>query len=211
MGDINYDHVEGYLKSLTPARDGFLTKLEDYAERHGVPIVGPEVGTLLHILAASIGAKRVLELGTAIGYSTTWLARAVAPHGGEVVTVEASDETADLAEANLREAGLEDRVRVVRGRAEEVILTLDGPFDMIFNDVDKLQYPIMLPRLVELLRVGGLLVVDNVLWGGRVTTHGGDATAEAVREHNKMLMADRRLATVIVPLRDGVAVGRKSE
>jgi predicted O-methyltransferase YrrM len=206
MGNINYDHVEAYLKGLTPARDALLTRLEAYAERHGVPIVGPEVGRLLHILAGSIGAKRVLELGTAIGYSTIWLARAVAENGGTVVTVEGRDEMADRAEANLREAGLADRVEIVRGMAEDVVPEMEGPFDLIFNDVDKVLYPVLLPMLVELLRVGGLLVTDNVLWGGRVASPTRDPTTLAVMECNERLHTDPRLVTVIAPMRDGAAI-----
>ncbi len=209
MGNINYDHIEAYLGTLTQPRDDFLKRLEAYAEQHGVPIVGPDVGRLLQILAGSLRAERVLELGTAIGYSATWIARGVEANGGTVTTIEWWDEMADLAQVNLKEAGLADRVTILRGLAEEIVPTLEGPFDFIFNDVDKVQYPVLLPHLVELLPAGGLLVTDNVLWKGRVATDDPVPQAAAIREYNAKLHGDPRLETVILPLRDGVSVSRR--
>ena len=141
--------------------------MEAQGRKEGWPIVGPAEGSLLHILAKSIRAKKILELGTAIGYSGTWLARAL-PADGELVTVEWSPDTAAIARRNLERTGVAKRVRIEVGSAIEVVPRLDGPFDLVFNDIDKAHYLDVLPHCISKLRVGGLLVTDNVLWSGRV-------------------------------------------
>jgi predicted O-methyltransferase YrrM len=188
-------------------RDPFLDRLEREAEREGIPIVGPEEGTLLGILAGVSGAREILELGTAIGYSATWLARG-SPLA-RVTSVEHEPSMARRAEGNIREAGLAGRVQVVVGEALEVSKGLAGPYDMIFNDIDKEDYPLILPRLKALLAPGGLLVTDNVLWGGRVAGRVKDAATQAIRVYNRALVGDGDMMTVILPLRDGVSLSLK--
>lgn len=208
---IEGEAIEAYLDGLMPPRDQVLQSMEAFAEEWDVPIVGPRVGTLLMILAAQTHASRILELGTAIGYSAIWLARGMAA-GGRVVTIEAREEMAQRARENLRRAGLLDVVDVRVGMAVDVLLDLKGSYDVIFNDIDKEGYPQVLPRLKAILRPGGLLITDNVLWSGRVADPGdSSASTVAIREYNKLLARDEDMETVIVPLRDGVSISRKKE
>jgi predicted O-methyltransferase YrrM len=209
MADITPDAIEAYVDTDVAARDAPLAAVEAQGAREKWPIVGAAVGTLLHILAQLVNAKRALELGTAIGYSATWIARGLAA-GGELITVEHNPDTAKIAAENLKKTGVADRVRILVGDAREVVKDLEGPFDFVFNDIDKEGYPVVLPHLIALLRVGGLLVTDNVLWSGSVADRRSrDASTAAIRTYNDRLAADPRFRSVIVPLRDGVSIARK--
>ena len=153
--------LEKYFRQFLPPRDELLQRLEGQAQEESIPIVGPLVGELLFILATVMQAGRILELGTAIGYSTIHLARGLAP-GGRVVTLEQDPVMADRARENLEQAGLSERVRIMEGPALELLGNLDGPFDLAFLDIDKSGYAPALTHLGGLLRPGGLLVTDNV-------------------------------------------------
>lgn len=202
------DDIEAYVVAHVAARDDALAAVEAQGRRERWPIVGPSEGTLLHLLARMVRAKRALELGTAIGYSGTWIARGLEP-GGELMTVEANPETAKVAAENLKRTGVADRVRILVGDAREVVEDLEGPFDLVFVDIDKEGYPVVLPKCVKLLRVGGVLVTDNVLWSGEVARKARDAATKAIRAYNDALAADRRFVSVILPMRDGVSVALK--
>lgn len=208
MGDIVPDDIEAYVVAHVAARDDALAAVEAQGQRERWPIVGPAEGALLHLLARMVGARRALELGTAIGYSGTWIARGLEP-GGELVTVEADPDTARIAAENLGRTGVADRVRILVGDARDVLQDLEGPFDLVFVDIDKEGYPVVLPRCADLLRVGGVLVADNVLWSGEVARGGRDAATEAIRAYNDALAADPRFVSVILPMRDGVSVALK--
>lgn len=210
MGDITPDAIEAYVDAHVAKRDAALAAVEAQGARESWPIVGAAEGTLLHLLARLVNAKRALELGTAIGYSTTWIARGLAV-GGELLTVELNPDTAKTAAENLKKTGVADSVRILVGDAREILRDLDGPFDLIFNDIDKAAYPAVLPRCEELLRVGGLLVTDNVLWSGAVADRRArDAATVAIRTYNDRLAADPRFRSVIVPLRDGISIALKA-
>lgn len=209
MGDITPDAIESYVDAHLSPLDPALAAVEAQGMREGWPIVGPAEGTLLHLLTKLVRARRALELGTAIGYSTTWIARGLEPDG-ELVTVEWNPDTAKLAADNLRRTGVADRVRILVGDARAVLKDLDGTFDLIFNDIDKEGYPAVLPRCAELLREGGVLVTDNVLWSGSVANRRArDAATNAIRLYNDRLAADPRFRSLIVPLRDGVSIAMK--
>ena len=209
MGDITPDAIETYVNAHLAVRDAALATVEAQGTRENWPIVGPAEGTLLHILVRLVNARRALELGTAIGYSTTWIARGLAA-GGELLTVEHNPDTAKMASENLRTTGVADRVRILVGDAREILKDLEGPFDLIFNDIDKEAYPVVFSRCAELLRVGGVLVTDNVLWSGSVADRRArDASTAAIRTYNDRLAADPRFLSLIVPLRDGVSVALK--
>ena len=198
-----------YIDALANRGDDVLAKVEDEGLADGWPIVGAAEGSFLHILAKAIGAKRILELGSAIGYSGTWWARALPP-GGELVTVEADPETAKIAEANLARTGVADRVRILVGPAQEVLEDLEGPFDLIFVDINKDGYPEVLEPCIRRLRVGGLLVTDNVLWRGDVANpRVRSKETLAIRTYNERLSKDPRMLASILPLRDGVSVALK--
>jgi predicted O-methyltransferase YrrM len=156
---------ENYFRGFIPPRDALLVELEEEAAREALPIVGPLVGELLYILARISGAKNILELGTASGYSAIYLARALAP-GGKVITLELSEDMALRAAANFTRAGLADRVEVRRGQALDVMADMTETFDMIFMDIDKESYLPALAHCRRLLKVGGLLIADNVAFAG---------------------------------------------
>ncbi len=202
--------LDDYLLSILPPRDAVLARMEKDAARRGIPIVGPAVGRLLAQYARLIGARRAFELGSAIGYSTIWLARAVGSEG-HVFYTDASEENAAEAARNLAEAGVADRVTVLVGDALTRLGETEGEFDLVFNDVDKEGYPDVLLSAFPRLRVGGLLVTDNVLWSGRLRLPPceDDAETAAIREFNQLCYEHPDLETTIVPLRDGVSVARR--
>jgi len=214
MGRIVPDLVEQYLSHLNHQSDAVLQQVARAgAERH-LPLVDAEVGALLRVIATSIGATRVLEIGTAIGYSSIWLAGAL-PADGTLMTMELDPDRAREARENIACAGLGDRVVVMIGDARSLIAKVAGPFDLIFQDGDKQLYGPMLDRLVDLLRPRGLLITDNVLWDGEVVpgfVASPTRTVEdtrAIAEYNERLNAHPRLRTATVPLRDGVAIAVK--
>ncbi len=138
---ITYDYIDDYLYRIAAPRDRLLEKMEEYADSHAVPIIGPLVGRLLYNLAKTSQSRKILEIGTAIGYSGIWLARAVAPLKGNVTTIDMDPERVKIAKKNISEAGLERVVKVIEGNALKVLPTLKEEFDMIFLDSDKDVYP----------------------------------------------------------------------
>jgi len=214
MGQIVPDAIERYLSSLNRAGDPVLDDIAQGNVSRGLPLVDAEVGAFLQVLATSIGASRVLEIGTAIGYSGIWLARALPPDG-MLLTMEMSEERAREARGNFVRAGVAERVSVIVGDAQLKIAKVSGPFDLIFQDGDKKLYEPLLDRLVALLRPGGLLVTDNVLWDGEVVPgfvakprqHPDDT--RAIVAYNERVASHPQLLTAIVPLRDGVSVSVK--
>lgn len=198
-----------YIDALAERGGDALRAVEDAGLRDGWPIVGAAEGSFLHILARAIGARRILELGTAIGYSGTWFARAL-PAEGQLITVEADPETAKTAEANLAATGSKDRVTVLVGPAQEILPDIEGPFDLVFVDIHKEGYPEVLDPCIRKLRVGGLLVTDNVLWSGKVADpKDRSKDTAAIRTYNERLAKDPRMLAAILPLRDGVSVAIK--
>jgi caffeoyl-CoA O-methyltransferase len=204
--------VEGYINALLPSRDPVLREMERYAAKHDVPIVGPACARVLFQLACSIKAKKVFEMGSAIGYSTLWLARAVGPDG-TVFYTDSDPENARRAQGYLGRAGMRERVRFLVGDALKMLDSTEGQFDIVFNDVNKIQYPKVLRMATPRVRPGGLFITDNVLWSGRVAAPlaKDDASTRAVRTFNSRLYRSKEFFTVIIPLRDGLAVSRKNE
>ena len=158
--------LEGYFRSFVPARDQLLLKLEEEAQREGIPIVGPVVGELLFILVRAAGVADILELGTATGYSTIYLGRACDPQRGRIITLEQDAAMAARARVNFTLAGLDKRLEVRVGSALDLMAQMSEPFDFIFMDIDKESYLPALPQCHRLLKVGGLLVTDNVGFSG---------------------------------------------
>lgn len=207
MPGIFEPQAETYINSLLPARDAVLRKMEGYAAKHKVPIVGPACARVLHQLALLVRARRVFEMGSAIGYSTLWLARAVGPRG-KVFYTDGDPANAERARAYLREAGMLGRVKIIVGDALESLKATPGQFDVVFNDVSKTQYPEVFKLAVPRVRTGGLFITDNVLWYGRVArpAAAGDAETRAIQRFNRLVYKSPHLLTTIVPLRDGLAV-----
>lgn len=205
---IVYGEIDEYIDHLAARGDEALRAVERQGYEGGWPIVGAAEGSLLHILARGIGARRILELGTAIGYSGTWLARAL-PKDGELITVEGDPETAEMARDIFEKTGVAPRVTVLVGMAQDVLADLEGPFDFIFNDIDKEGYPQVLDPCIERLRTGGLLVTDNVLRRGDVARADRSKETQAIRTYNERLAKDSRMIAAIVPLRDGISLALK--
>jgi caffeoyl-CoA O-methyltransferase len=201
--------VERYVLDLVPERGGVLAEMEAYAAENDVPIVGPAVGTLLEILARSIGAARVFELGSAIGYSTAFFARAVG-RDGQVFYTDGSAANAERASGYLSRMDLADRVTLKVGDAVASLEATTGYFDVIFLDIDKQGYPQALQAAAPRIRRGGYLIADNVLWSGKVVDPSvRDAATEGIRQFNRRLFSLQEFRSVIVPLRDGVAIARR--
>ena len=213
MGQIVPDLIERYLSGLNRAADEVLAEIARDGEEQDLPLVDAEVGALLRVLATAIGATRILEVGTCIGYSGIWLAGAL-PKDGMLFTLEMNEERANIAKANFAKAGLSDRVSVMVGDAQLKIVKLAGPFDLIFQDGAKSLYNTLLDPLVARLRTGGLLVTDNVLWDGKVVpgylpTAATDEDTRAIAAYNERINTHPQLLTATVPLRDGVSISVK--
>jgi predicted O-methyltransferase YrrM len=204
------EDVEEYLYGLLPERDAVLKEMEAYAEQHNVPIIGPGVARLMTLLVQVSGATRIFEMGSAIGYSTVWLARAAGPKG-EVFYTDGNPENARRAQEYFKRAGVAKRVRVQVGDALELVEKTPGKFDFIFNDVDKHQYPAAMRAALPKLRRGGLFVTDNTLWNGRAARPAAsdDKNTRGVQEFNRLVYASKELFPVLIPLRDGVTVCHK--
>jgi caffeoyl-CoA O-methyltransferase len=204
------DDVEEYLYKLLPARDAVIKEIEDYAEKNRVPIIGPAVARLLTLLVEVSGAKRIFEMGSAIGYSTIWLARAAGPKA-EVFYTDGNPENAKRAEDSFRRAGVAKRIRVQTGDALALLKKASGKFDLIFIDVDKSQYPDALRVALPKLKRGGLLITDNTLWNGKAARPApdDDKNTLGIQEFNRLVYASKELYPVLIPLRDGVTVCRK--
>jgi len=200
--------VDDYLYSLLPARDAVLAEMEQEATKRKIPIVGPAVGRVLHQLAVVSNAKSVFELGSAIGYSTIWWARAVG-ESGQVVYTDGDRKNASEAGGYFQRAGVSKQISVKVGDALELLSEEKGQFDIIFNDVDKEDYPRVFRLAIPKLRKGGLFITDNVLWSGRVAQNSPDAETKAILEFNRLLYESEELFTTILPIRDGLAVAVK--
>jgi predicted O-methyltransferase YrrM len=208
-GLITNPEVDDYLYDMLPARDAVLLEMEDAAGKRDVPIVGPVVASVLHQLATMIGAKTVFEMGSAIGYSTIWWARAVG-EGGRVFYTDGDRKNAEEAAGYFKRAGVSDRIHIHTGDALELLSEQKGQFDIIFNDIDKQDYPRVIKLATPRLRKGGLFITDNVLWSGRITEKNPtEDKTRAIQEFNRALYASPEFETTILPVRDGLAVAVK--
>ena len=204
--DIVNPQVEEYMASLQAQHDEpVLLEMEQEGRERDFPIVGRNVGVTLEVLARSIGARRVMELGSGFGYSAYLFARGVGADG-EVHCTDGDPANAAKAEDYLTRAGLWDRVTYHVGDAVEQMATVDAEFDVVYDDIDKHGYPDAWRAGRERIRVGGLYICDNVLWSGRVVEPDPDRNTSAILEHNRLIADDDRFISTIVPTRDGVFV-----
>lgn len=201
--------IDDYLYSMLPKRDPVLEEMEDYAAKHDIPIVGPAVARVLQQLAMTVNAKTVFELGSAIGYSTIWWAQAVGEKG-RVIYTDGNPKNAERARGYFDRIGVAGRITLHTGDALEVLSEQKEQFDVIFNDVDKEDYPRVLRMVSSRLRKGGLFITDNVLWSGRVAQKNPkDVHTKAILEFNRLLYESKDFYTTILPIRDGLAVALK--
>jgi caffeoyl-CoA O-methyltransferase len=205
MGGITVEAVEDYLYGLLPPRDEVIAEMEVEAARNDVPIVGPAVGRILYQYALISGAKKVFEMGSAIGYSTIWWARAVG-EGGRVIYTDGDAKNAEKARRYFERAGVSGRISVCVGDALELLSEEKEPYDIIFNDVDKTDYPRVFRMALPHLKRGGLFITDNVLWSGRVAQAKPDDETKAILELNRLMYESKEVVTTILPIRDGVSV-----
>ena len=211
MPDFVHAAVQGYLSALSGPEDPLLQDVRARSRADGVPAISPDTGRLLHALAVAAAPKRMLEVGTGYGCSGILLAGALAPDG-MLFTIERDPARAATARLHFERAGLASRVSVMVGEAARLVHKVAGPFDLILQDGPKDLYEPLLDRLVGLLRPRGILVSDNMLWRGGVVPgfraepeHGAESTA-SIAAYGRRLAADARLASVFLPIGDGVAV-----
>jgi len=214
MSNVTPAAITAYLAGLRQDPHPQLAVIDREGRAEGLPLVYPDTGALLHTLARACGARRILEIGTAIGYSTLWLASAL-PADGVLVTMEYDAARASRARDHFAAAGVADRVSVIVGDATRFLHKVAGPFDFIFQDSDKQLYEPMLDRLIELLGPGGLLVADNILWNGEVipgyvaNKKYSEEDTSAIVSFSKRLAGDSRLYTSFLQVGDGVSVSVK--
>ena len=204
--------VAAYLDGLVPPRPPRLAELEAEARRTDFPIIGPATGHLCYLLTRLTGARQVFELGSGFGYSTAWFARGVKENGGGTVHHVVWDEDLSrTARQNLAALGLADVVQFHVGEAVATLTHAPGPFDIIFNDIDKQDYPKALDIMATKLKAGGLLLADNMLWSGRIFD-GRDRTkaTRGIREFTRRVQADPRWISSVIPIRDGLLVAYRS-
>jgi predicted O-methyltransferase YrrM len=200
--------VERYLDRMQQPGDAVLEEMGRLGEERGFPIVGPHVGRILEQLARAAGAKTVFEMGSGFGYSTAWFARAVGP-GGRVVHTEMDSRLSDEARQWLAKAKLADRVDFRLGDASGLLRQDKGPYDIVFIDIDKEDYPKAWKLARDRVRKGGLILTDNVLWHGKVAGKARDAATEAIRDYNRLAEDDADFLVTILHVRDGESVALK--
>ena len=211
--NINYPHIVEYLNKTLPESGGILKELEDYAKEHTVPIIQKEVRSFLGMLLKYKAPKNILELGTAIGYSSIFFSEHILP-GGKITTLEREDDYYALANENIKKAGKEDVISVIKGDAFETVKSLNGTYDMIFMDANKSMYKYYTDTLLPKLTKGGILICDNILYKGMVS-----CDELAPRKQNTIILNLReflsyishhpQLETSIIPIGDGVSVSVK--
>jgi caffeoyl-CoA O-methyltransferase len=211
MSKIDYASVQDYLTSLIPPREPELQKMEEYAERNEFPIIGPVCGYYCYQLARMMNARSVFELGSGYGYSTAWFAKALRENGGGVVHHTVWDEDlSQRAVAHLSALGNADLVEFHVAEAVESLRRAVGPFDIIFNDIDKEGYPDSLPVIKEKLRHGGILIIDNMLWHGQtLDPDDHEKSTEAIRRFTRDITTDLDWTVSLIPARDGMIVAYK--
>ena len=201
-----------YLDKLLPASDDFLAEMESYAAEHRVPIADREVALFLEITARAINAKRALECGMAIGYSVIHLLRGM-PADGRVITIDPNEQMIKAAEGYLSRAGLRERAQIEKGYALEVIPRINENFDLVFIDAVKEEYRGYLDLALPKLRTGGVVICDNLLWGGQVAgeirSNDQKSSTEALREFNRYFVSHPKLRAQVLPVGDGLGYGVK--
>jgi caffeoyl-CoA O-methyltransferase len=203
VDNILHQEQAEYLEQLLEARGEIFQSLEQNAQEHNVPIVDPELGRFLQIAALSVGARRVLEVGTATGYSGLHFL-SVLPADGELVTIDISEQRQQIARDHWRQAGVSARATTLLGPALEVLPTVEGSFDLLFLDAIKTEYRQYLDIGLPRVRAGGLIIADNVLWGGAVARGARDEETNALRDFNTYAMSHPQLHAIVLPLGDGI-------
>ena len=212
---ICYDYINSYIRKTIKGSTGLLLELEEYAREHNVPVIQPEVAKLLLVIGSILKPRYILEAGTAIGYSSILLSSVLAD-GGRIDTIDSYQPMIEQAKANIKRAGLSDRINIIESDVEDVFKNLDREYDMIFLDAAKGQYLGLLPECLRLLRKGGVLISDNVLYKGMVANdelvvRRKKTIVQRLRKYLDEICSSDLLETSIIPIGDGVAVSWKKE
>ncbi len=208
---IKWEQVQEYLHSLVPPRPQEMLEMEAYAKKEGFPAIGPVCGYLCYQFARMVSARRIFELGSGYGYSTAWFAKAVKENGGgQVFHVVWDEKLSAKARSHLSKLGYDGIVTYRVSEAVQALKETEGPFDIIFNDIDKEGYPESLPVIKEKLRSGGILIIDNMLWDGEIfDKENKEESTIAIRTFTKRITKDPDWIVTLVPIRDGMIVGYK--
>ena len=214
MGNINKDYIEDYIRELLPKHKDYLSDIEDYAIENSVPIVHPEVAQLLKVLVRMNKPKRLLEIGTAIGYSS--LIMASASKDLEIVTIERNNDMIKLAKKNISNSPYKDDIKIIEGDADEEIKNVEGKFDFIFLDAAKGHYKDMFLGLIDKLNPGGIVVSDNILFKGMIASDDlvirrKKTIVKRMRDYLDYISNEEGLETTVIPIGDGVAISYKKE
>ena len=213
MSGITYDYMEEYLRGLIGENKGVLKELEDFAKANGVPIVQKEAGKFLEFMVSMKRPLKILELGTAIGYSSILMYNA-AKTNPDIVTIERSQEMIKLAKENLKKFNLEDKITIKEGDCLEILENLDEEFDLIFMDAGKGHYNHFLPHCLRLLKQDGIIIADNVLFRGMVPSDDlvkrrKITIVKRMRTYLDMVSNDENLITSVIPMGDGIAITKR--
>ncbi len=214
MGNINKSYIEDYIRGLLAGNDDFMSSLEEYAEVNSVPIVHPEVAQLLKVLVRMNKPSRLLEVGTAIGYSSLIMASCM--DGGEIITIERSSDMIKLAKENISKTRFKNNIKIIEGDAEEVLKNLEGKFDFIFLDAAKGHYKDFFSIFIDALNPGGVVVSDNILFKGMIATDDlvirrKKTIVKRMRDYLSFISNHESLETTVIPIGDGVAISYKKE
>ena len=208
---LTYSRTQEFLISLVPPREPEMQEMEKYAEKTDFPIIGAAAGYYCYQIARMIKAKSVFEMGSGYGYSTAWFAKAVKENGGGVVHHVVWDtKLSEMARGHLSQLGFDGLIQYQVAEAVETLRGTSGLFDLIFNDINKEAYPASLPLIKEKLRSSGVLIIDNILWSGRIFDRKNKSeSTEGVREFTKAITHDPDWIVSLAPVRDGVIVAYK--
>ncbi|NFH99616.1 O-methyltransferase [Clostridium botulinum] len=213
MSKITYDYMEDYIRGLIPDRKGILKEIEDFAKENTVPIVQKETGVFLEFMVNMKRPLRILELGTAIGFSSILMYEA-AKTNPEIITIERDEKMIEFAKLNLKKFNLEDKIKIEQGDCLEVLEKLEEPFDLIFMDAGKGHYNHFLPHCLRLLKQDGVIIADNVLFRGMVASNElvkrrRITIVKRMRTYLDMVTSDEELITTVIPMGDGIAVTKR--
>jgi len=215
MSNINYDYIQNYVNQLIPKSEGILAELEGYAKENHVPIITPDVAAFLSILIKSTNAKKILEIGTAIGYSAILMGRA-AGDNFKITTIEKNQEMIDLASKNIKASGYDNNINILSGDASEILQSIDDNYDMIFIDAAKGQYMDFLRLSFDKLKIGGLFICDNVLFRGMVAERSllirrKITIVKRLKRFLSYISNHEAMDTVVIPMGDGVSISMKKK
>lgn len=213
VSNINHDYIQSYLTGLLPESDEILKGLEQYAEENHVPIVTPDIAGLLKVLVKVTGARRILEVGTAIGYSAILMGQACCSDFC-IKTIERNEEIAQIAIENIKRAGFENNIEVIVGDAGEILGNIQGEFDLIFVDAAKGQYMDFFRQSIDKLKIGGLFICDNVLFRGMVAERSllkrrKITIVKRLKKFLDFISRKEELQTAIIPMGDGISISYK--